>query len=176
MSEAIRPRPVQGVVLAALSALLLAACSKPVPQTDTVRPVRAQVVSSAPVGESAEFPGEVRARVESRLGFRVGGKITARQVDVGTLVKRGQVLMQLDPQDLRLSAAQSKASLRAAETTRDLAKAELKRYQDLRSKNFVSQTVLDQKSAAYQAAQASVEAAQAAYRGQSNQADRKSVV
>jgi RND family efflux transporter MFP subunit len=124
----------------------------------------------------AEFPGEVRARVESRLAFRVPGKITARKVDPGTLVKRGQVLMQLDPQDLRLSQAQAMAGLRAAETTRDLAKAELKRYQELRVKNFVSQAVLDQKLSAWKAAQAHVDAAQAGYYGQSNQAGYATLV
>ena len=66
----------------------------------------------------AEFAGEVRARVESRLGFRVGGKIIARKVDVGTMVKRGQVLMQLDPQDLQLAQAQANAALKAAESNR----------------------------------------------------------
>jgi multidrug efflux system membrane fusion protein len=61
----------------------------------------------------AEYPGEVRARVESRLGFRVGGKIVARKVDPGALVKRGQVLMQLDPRDLQLVQAQTDAALKA---------------------------------------------------------------
>ena len=46
--------------------------------------------------------GDVRARYESRLGFRVGGKIVERRVDVGASVKDGQVLMRLDPQDLRV--------------------------------------------------------------------------
>ncbi|MFC6521120.1 efflux RND transporter periplasmic adaptor subunit [Undibacterium arcticum] len=109
-------------------------------------------------------------RIESRLGFRVGGKIVQRKVDVGATVKRGQVLMQLDPQDLQLAQTQANAGLRAAQSNRDLAQAELKRYQDLRAKNFVSQTVLDAKSTAYQSAQASLEQAAAAYKGQSNQA------
>ena len=95
------------LALAVLSLALLSACSKPAPQAENVRPVRAIVAHASNVGVHAEFSGEVRARVESRLGFRVGGKITARKVDVGTVVKRGQVLMQLDPQDLRLSQAQT---------------------------------------------------------------------
>ena len=128
------------------------------------------VLQSSDIDVNAEFSGEVRARVESRLGFRVGGKIVARKVDVGTVVKRGQVLMQLDPQDLRLSQAQAMAALRAAETNRDLANAELKRYQELREKNFVSQAILDAKLSAAKSAQANVDSAQAAYRGQSNQA------
>jgi RND family efflux transporter MFP subunit len=155
--------------LAAASLVLLGACSKPAPKAEDIRPVRAIVLNADNVAINAEFPGEVRPRVESRLGFRVGGKITSRKVDVGTVVKRGQVLMQLDPLDLQLSEAQALAALRAAETNRDLAKAELKRYQELRVKNFVSQAVIDAKISGWKAAQASVDAAQAAYRGQSNQ-------
>jgi RND family efflux transporter MFP subunit len=138
--------------------------------------VRAIVLSSSDVDVNAEFSGEVRARVESRLGFRVAGKIVSRKVDVGALVKRGQVLMQLDPQDLQLSQAQALAALRSAETSRDLAKAELKRYQELRSKNFVSQAVLDEKESTFKSAQSNVDASQAAYRGQSNQAGYAALV
>lgn len=157
-------------IVALLTAALLSACSKPAEKAEDIRPVRAIVLASSDVDVNAEFSGEVRARVESRLGFRVGGKIVSRKVDVGSLVKHGQVLMQLDPQDLQLAQAQALAGLRAAETNRDLARSELKRYQELRSKNFVSQAVLDTKESAFKAAQASVDSAQAAYHGQSNQA------
>ena len=149
---------------------LLSACSKPVEKTEEIRPVRVIRLSADNIEVAAEFPGEVRARIESRLGFRVGGKIVSRKVDVGASVKRGQILMQLDPQDLQLAQAQANAALKAGESNRDLAKAELKRYQDLREKNFVSQAVLDAKETAYQAAQSSYEQALAAYRNQSNQA------
>lgn len=164
--------------LAAAAALVaaLAACSKPAPKVEDVRPVRAIVLASSNVDVNAEFSGEVVARVTSQLGFRVGGKIIERKVDVGAAVKRGQVLMQLDPQDLQLSQAQARASLNSAETSRDLARAELKRYQDLRQQNFVSQAVLDSKDATYKAAQAQVEAAQAVYRGQANQSGYASLV
>lgn len=165
-----------GWTLAASFALLLAGCSKPAEKTEEIRPVRVMVLSASSVGVNAEFSGEVRPRIESRLGFRVGGKITARKVDVGSAVKRGQVLMQLDPQDLRLSQAQALANLRAAETSRDLARAEMKRYQELRSKNFVSQAVIDAKVSAAKAAQASVDAAQAGYTGQANQAGYATLV
>lgn len=156
--------------LALAAALLLAACSKPAQKTEEIRPVRVMVLQSSDIDVNAEFSGEVRSRVESRLGFRVGGKIVSRKVDVGSAVKHGQVLMELDPQDLKLSQAQALAALRAAETSRDLAAAELKRYQELRDKNFVSQAILDAKLSAAKSAQAQVDSAQAAYRGQSNQA------
>lgn len=172
------PRPpFHRIAMLALSSVaILSACSKPVEKAEEVRPVRAIQLAADNVDVAAEFSGEVRARVESRLGFRVGGKIISRKVDVGSVVKRGQVLMQLDPQDMQLAQAQANAGLKAAESNRDLAKAELKRYQDLREKNFVSQAVLDSKETAYKAAQASYEQALAAFRNQSNQAGYTTLV
>ncbi|PWF43701.1 efflux RND transporter periplasmic adaptor subunit [Massilia glaciei] len=160
----------------ACSLLVLSACSKPAPKTEDVRPVRAIVINASDIDINAEYPGEVRSRVESRLGFRVGGKIVARKVDVGTVVKRGQLLMQLDAQDLQLAQSQAKAALRGVESARDFARAEFKRYQELRAKNFVSQAVLDAKNSALKASQAQVDAALAAYRGQSNQAGYASLL
>ncbi|MFZ6863114.1 efflux RND transporter periplasmic adaptor subunit [Undibacterium sp. Ji67W] len=147
----------------------LAACSKPAEKAEDIRPVRAIVVKSGTAEAAMELSGEVRPRVESHLGFRVGGKIISRKVELGTVVKRGQILMQLDPQDLALAQAQAKAGLVAAESNRDLAQAELKRYQELRTKNFVAATVLDSKEVAFKTAQSSYEQALAAYKNQSNQ-------
>ncbi|WP_323141638.1 efflux RND transporter periplasmic adaptor subunit [Massilia phyllosphaerae] len=164
------------ILLPLLLFALLSACSKPAPPAPEVRPVRTLTLAAAAVGSSAEFSGDVRPRYESRLGFRVGGKISARKVDVGSVVTRGTVLMQLDPQDLRLGQAQAQAALRAAETTSELAQAELKRYQGLRAQNFVSQAVLDEKVAAARSSQATVESSRAALREQSNQAGYANLV
>lgn len=159
-----------------IGAALLAGCSKPAEKVEDVRPVRVVQLGSQQTDVLAEFSGDVRARVESRLGFRVPGKIVARKVEVGSQVKRGQVLMQLDPQDLQLAQAQANAALKAAESNRELALAELRRYQDLREKNFVSQAVLDGKQTAARAAQASHDQALAAFRNQSNQAGYTTLV
>jgi multidrug efflux system membrane fusion protein len=115
-------------------------------------------IDGAAVSGGLTFPGEVRARYESRLGFRLGGKLVERRVDVGAVVKRGQVLARLDAQDASLNAAQ-------AEANRALAEAEAKRYRELREKNFVSQAVLDAKETALKtaAAQAGVARNQAGY-------------
>lgn len=166
----------RALLAAALALSLLAACSKEAPPPEAVRPVRALTLAPGGARTSTEFSGDVRPRYESRLAFRVGGKISARKVEVGSSVARGTVLMQLDPQDLRLGQAQARASLRAAQTNADLARAELKRYQDLRSQNFVSQAVLDQKIAAARSSQASVEAARAQLREQANQTGYASLV
>ncbi len=148
---------------------VLAACSKPQEKTEDIRPVRALQLASAGNAAALELAGEVVPRYESRIGFRVGGKIIERKVEIGTRVKRGQLLMQLDPTDLQLSQAQAKAQLAAADSSLALAKAELDRYRELRSRNFVSQAVLDAKQAAYQSALSSQEQAQAGLKAQANQ-------
>ena len=155
-------------VLAILMAFLAGGCSKPVEKVDEVRPVRVIRLAADTVDVVAEFSGEVRPRIESRLAFQVGGKIVARKVEIGTTVKRGQVLMQLDPQDLKLAQSQANAALQAATSQRDLANAELKRYRELRDKNFVSQAVLDSKLSAFKSAQAGYDQALANFRSQSN--------
>lgn len=164
------------LIIAAFGLSLLAACSKTVDITEDIRPVRAIKAVADNADISAEFSGEVRPRIESKLGFRVGGKIVARHVDVGTPVKRGQVLMQLDPQDLLLAQTQAKAGLSAAESNRDLAKGEFKRYQELREKNFVASAVLESKETTYKAAQSSYEQALAVFKNQSNQAAYTSLI
>lgn len=152
-----------------LLCLLLASCSRPVEKVEEIRPVRAMVVAAGTGKTIIELAGEIQARYESQLGFRVGGKLIARKVEVGTLVKRGQVLMQLDPLDLQLAQSQAKAVVSATESSLALAKAELDRYRELRQKNFVSQALLDAKEAAYKSAMASHEQANAGLKVQANQ-------
>lgn len=158
-----------GIAFIAIMAISLSACEKAVQKIEDVRPVRTMTVQASSVNVDVELPGEVRPRIESSLGFRVGGKIIARKVDVGTAVKRGQILMQLDPSDLRLAQSQASAGLAAAQSNLELAAADYKRYQELRAKNFVAQAVLDGKETAYKAAKASHDQAVAAMSVQSNQ-------
>ena len=152
-----------------LLCLVLASCSRPVEKVEEIRPVRAMVVAAGTGKTIIELAGEIQPRYESQLGFRVGGKLIARKVEVGTLVKRGQVLMQLDPLDLQLAQSQAKAAVSATESTLALTKADLDRYRELRQKNFVSQALLDAKEAAYKSAIASHEQANAGLKVQANQ-------
>jgi RND family efflux transporter MFP subunit len=122
------------------------------------------------IHSGSEFAGEVRARVESRLGFRVGGKMVRRQAELGQRVQAGQVLAQLDPQDLRLASEASRAQVAAAVTNRDLAAADFKRFKELRDQNFISGAELERREATLKAAQAQVDQAQAQASGQGNQA------
>ena len=89
-------------VFAVGAAVTLAACTKTESPPEPVRAVRTMTVSAEAVGGAHEYAAEIRARTESRLSFRVGGKITARPAEVGQRVRAGQWLAQLDPADLRL--------------------------------------------------------------------------
>ena len=153
-----------------LAVTLITGCSKQAEKVDDIRPVRAIQLNATQQQVTAEYSGNVQARVESHLGFRVGGKIQTRKVDVGSLVQPGQVLMQLDPQDLRLAQTQAEASLKAAKSNFELAQFELKRFQELRKTGAVSQSAMDGKNTAFESAKANFEQSQAAYKGQSNQA------
>jgi membrane fusion protein, multidrug efflux system len=156
--------------ITAISAVaVLAACSKPVPAPDPVRAVKVVQVQTGGLISSAEYAGEVRARVESRLGFRVAGKIIKRQAEVGQRVKAGQLLAQLDPQDYKLAADAARAALAAATTQRDLAAADFKRFQSLKEQNFISGAELERRESALKAAQAQVSQAQAQVASVGNQ-------
>lgn len=150
-------------------AMLLAACSEKPPVVEDIRPVRAIQIAAAGAETVLELAGEIQPRYESRLGFRVSGKVIARQVEIGSVVKRGQVLMQIDPRDLQLSQSQANASVNAAASNLSLAKAEYERYRELRQKNFVSQAVLDAKEASYKSALANHEQSNAALNIATNQ-------
>ena len=156
--------------------VLLAACSKPAPTEEPVRAVRVMTVGASSLQSSGEFAGEVRPRVESRLGFRVAGKLIKRQVESGQRVKAGQVLAQLDPQDYQLAVDAAQAQLGAAVTNRDLAGADFKRFKELRDQNFISSAELERREAALKAAQAQVDQAQAQLTAQRNQGSYANLV
>ncbi|HEY2977872.1 MAG TPA: efflux RND transporter periplasmic adaptor subunit [Burkholderiaceae bacterium] len=141
-----------------------------------MRAVRTMTVGSDSAGGSHEYAAEVRARTESRLGFRVGGKITRRQAELGDTVKAGQVLAQLDPQDLKLAQDASRAALAGAQSNLDWATADFKRYKDLRDQGFISSAELQRREVALRAAQAQFEQANAQAGVQGNQAAYSSLV
>jgi membrane fusion protein, multidrug efflux system len=140
---------------------LLAACGKqPVPP-EPLRPVKTLRVELQPGSSELTLPGEVHARHEAPLAFRVGGKISACYAELGEKVRRGQVLARLEPEDYQLAAQRDAANEAQARSQMILAEADLKRYRTLRDKGFVSATALDQKQAAYDAARAALKAMQA---------------
>lgn len=140
---------------------LLAACSKKEAPPEPLRPVKSMRVELQAGANSLTLPGEVHARHEAPLAFRVGGKISACYAELGQQVRRGQVLARLEPEDYRLAAQGGAATEAQARSQLILADADLKRYTALREKGFVSAAALDQKQAAFDAARAAYDAGQA---------------
>lgn len=129
---------------------LVAACGAPEPSAVPPKLVRVVKVGGDGAANPAldrSYSGEVRARIETTLAFRIGGKIIERRVDAGQAVKAGQVLARLDPADAALQAVQ-------AEAQKALAASDLARTRDLKERNFVSAAALDARETAYKAADA----------------------
>lgn len=159
----------RSILFVALMAML-AACSKAPPAEEPVRAVRIQVVGASNVIPSHEYAAEVRARTESRLAFRVGGKLVRRLVDTGDVVKAGQALAQIDAQDLRLGQDAAQASLAAARANLEWSEVEFKRYRELREQGFISGAELDRREASLKAARAQADQVRAQAGVQGNQA------
>ena len=122
--------------------------------------VRAATVQGAGA-VSRSFTGTVAARVQSDLGFRVSGKVLDRLVDTGQTVKRGQVLMRIDPVDLKLAAHAQQEAVAAAQARAKQTADDEVRYRDLRGTGAISASAYDQIKAAADAAKAQLSAAEA---------------
>jgi len=157
-------------------AALLVACAKPEPVPEPVRPVQLMQVRIGGTTETAVFAGEVKPRHEIELGFRIGGKVIARNVDVGARVARGESLARLDPADVALQADAQKSAVAAAETEYRYAKAEFDRYENLRQQKFISESALDQKRNALDANRAKWEQARSQLSVTQNQAGYAALV
>jgi len=157
-------------VAASLIALapLIGGCGKDEPPPPPARIVLVQAAIAAPQ-TAGVYTGEIRARHEVDLAFRVGGKIAARLVDAGAEIKAGQPLARLDPADLELAAAATRAQLASAESEHATARAERERYLGLVAKKFVSQAAFDAKENAYNSARARLDQARAQSRISGNQ-------
>ncbi len=145
-------------MLAMALAVALTACGKSEAPAETARPVLVVQPSGGPQAAFSAYAGEIRAREESALSFRIGGALVKRLVDAGDRVRRGQVLAELDPGD---------AGLQASATQAEMARlgGDLERYRKLVAQKLVSQSAFDAQQAAYRAARAQYELTrnQAAY-------------
>ncbi|ADV26292.1 efflux transporter, RND family, MFP subunit [Pseudoxanthomonas suwonensis 11-1] len=156
-------------VLAALAAIALVGCGNGEDQAPAARPVWVVQPQAAGGAAGLAFPGEVRAREESPLSFRIGGELVARRVDAGARVAEGQVLAELDPGDQALQAQAAQAQLAAAEAERVRAKGDLDRYAKLVEQQLVSRSAYEGQAAAYKAAAGQADAARAQWEVTRNQ-------
>lgn len=131
---------------------LLAGCGRKAPETDMAAPVIALPVQAVDGQSNGRFPGEIHARYEMPLSFRVSGQLTARYVNAGDVVKKGQELAQLDPTDAANQLASAKAALEAAEHRLLFATQQLDRDEAQSKQNLISQLQLEQTQDAYASA------------------------
>lgn len=159
-----------------MMAVLLTACDKPPQVAPPPRPALVMVVGQTAVEQGMVLVGEVKSRFESNLAFRISGKIIERNVEVGSMVKKGQVLAHLDAVDSKLTAAAAQADVRAAEASHALAKAELERQRLLFDKKFISASALDLREAELKTSAARLQQVKAQAAVSSNQSRYTSLI
>ena len=150
------------LTLTLCSALLLAGCGKPAEAPEPVRPVLSLVVEPQSQANLGRFAGSIQARYESTLGFRVGGRIARRWVDVGSSVKPGDVLASLDPTDQRNQLRAAEGDLAKVQAQWINAQANARRQQQLFDRGVGAQAQLDIAQTDLKTTGASLEQARAA--------------
>ena len=148
----------------------LAACSKKEAPQEPLRSVKLLTVAGTDLNITGDYSGEVRAQVESRLGFQVAGKLVQRPAEQGQRVTAGQLLALIDAKDYQLSAQAAAAQVVSAQSQRDLALADFKRFEALKAQNFISGAELERREATLKAADAQLNQAKAQAQAQTNQA------
>ena len=142
-----------------LVAGLLISCSDPEPVVqEVIRPVKFVEADTAGSSASRILAGVVRAGVESRLSFRVPGTIQSLDIEVGSVIKRGQEIARLDSTDYDLRVEEAKAALAQANAGLRRAQADYDRVRALYENNNASKADLDSARASSESAQAQVEA------------------
>lgn len=149
---------------------LLTGCDKEV-QTPKPPLVKVQQIKLSNTAQEENYSGVVRGRYETNLSFQVSGKIISRNVQSGSLVRAGDVLMTLDPKDFIEQSRSYEAQVDSTKAQLQLAKANFDRYNELFKADAVAAAVLDQYKTQYDAAQAAYDVAVAQARQSQNALD-----
>lgn len=172
------PKTIAGCIALTIMILSLsfAGCSK----TETVQEeaplVRSQTIKMDAMGQTASYSGEVRGRYETQLAFQVSGKIIRRNIELGSVVNSGDVLMEIDAKDVQQTVNISSAQVASAQSQLDLARSNLERYRKLYEQNAISRAQLDQYENTYEVALAAVNQSTAQYAQGANQLGYTSLV
>jgi multidrug efflux system membrane fusion protein len=114
-----------------------------------IRPVKVVRIGDEAAAGVMSFAGEVRARYETTLAFRVSGKMIDRLVEVGDRVHKGQRLARLDSNDYQLGRDALNAQLKSARAEQDFARDDLTRYRELLNERVISPAEFDRHDTAY---------------------------
>ena len=149
--------------LSAFALLVLLTACKPVeePEPELIRPVRVVTIETREGGETATLTGQVEAREEVNLSFRVGGRMIERSVNVGDRVRAGQVVARLESETPRNALRSARAELTAARARLVEAQNNFERHRSLLDRGFITRAMFDQAEQAYRTARAQVDSVQA---------------
>jgi AcrB/AcrD/AcrF family protein/biotin/lipoyl-binding protein len=151
-----------GTIVVLVLMLFLAACRKAEKAaTTTIRPVRTVTVEQHEGGERVSLTGEIQPRYHADIGFRVNGKILQRPVDVGTQVRKGDLIARLDPQQYRQDFEVAKSEVAAAEAEVTRSQAQEYRQRELLKNGHTTQVAYDQAVKTFKTAHAQLDAARA---------------
>jgi RND family efflux transporter MFP subunit len=140
---------------------LLAACHDKQETGADIRPVRTAVVGNGMYGDNLTYTGEIRARHESDLGFRVAGKLIVRPAEVGASVTVGTVLAQLDPADEKVAMGSAQSAVSAAQAEVARAASEEASYRHLLERGLTTRTAYIAQQTATKTAQSRLQQAEA---------------
>ncbi|MBL8269073.1 efflux RND transporter periplasmic adaptor subunit [Steroidobacter sp.] len=152
-----------------LPALLLAACGSKQSMPEDIRVVRTAAVTADEAGSGSGYSGEVRARHESVVGFRVSGRVAERLVQVGNRVSRNQPLARLDPVDAALNADAARAQLQGVRSEYAQVELDFERAKRLFERRFISQAEFDRDRVQLESSRAKLVAAESEFALASNQ-------
>jgi membrane fusion protein, multidrug efflux system len=149
------------IVLVIAVTLPLVACGKEQPKKVEVRPVRVTSIQHTPSGETISLSGQIQAKDQVNLAFRIGGRLQERNVTVGDPVTPGQIVAKIEPQDYQNALRSSEADLASAQAVLANAQNTERRQSALLSKGITTRVQYDQAEQQLKTAQAQVESAQA---------------
>jgi membrane fusion protein, multidrug efflux system len=157
-------KPRIATVAAILIAATISGCGKAVPPSTQARPVRTVTVERNAEGETVSLTGQVRAKDQVSLAFRLDGRMIERLVNVGDVLTAGQVVARLDPQNQQNSLRSAQASLSSAEAVLNQTRLAFWRHRELLKDGWTPRAKFDEAQQNFLTAQAQVDSAQAQLR------------
>lgn len=149
--------------LALLAVLVMSACGKTPDTAASMPPAKVSVakVLEQPVNEWDEFTGRLEAPETVEIRPRVSGQIDEVAFTEGALVKKGDLLFQIDPRPFQAEVRRLEAQLAQARATATRSENEAQRGERLRLSNAISAELADSRTTAAQEARAAAAAIQA---------------
>ncbi len=152
------------LIATAITSVGLTACDKGVASAPQVRPVRTITIEHRAEGETVSMTGQVRAKDQVSLAFRLDGRMIERPINVGDVVTAGQVVARLDPQNEQNALRSAQANLASFEAVLTQARLAFERQQALIKDGWTPHAKFDEARQAFLTAQAQVDSAEAQLR------------